>query len=255
MPVDRRLYLPERWFSDAYADRRRACGVPDDVPFRTKPALAWELIATLRERGSLPFGWVTMDEGFGRDTVLLDRIDAAGLAYLAEVPHDTRVWTTRPPLPVPADPGARLVDLPPCSLRVDALAANVPEDAWREVLVTAGSKGPLVVQVAACRVVATRGGIPGPEVWLVLRRGLEPNAALKTYLSNAPAETSQETLVWLLGMRWPIELAIRESKEELGMDHYELRGWRGWHHHLTMTLLAHHFLVWQRHTLGKNHRP
>jgi hypothetical protein len=73
---------------------------------------------------------------------------------------------------------------------------------------------------------------------------------VKTYLSNAPADTSQATLVWLLGMRWPIELAIRDGKEELGMDHYEVRSWRGWHHHLTITLLAQHFLVWQRHTLG-----
>jgi hypothetical protein len=93
--------------------------------------------------------------------------------------------------------------------------------------------------------------MPGPDLWLVLRRGLAPNADLKTYLSNAAADTPQETLVWLLGMRWPIELAIRESKDELGMDHYEVRGWRGWHHHLTMTLLAHHFLVWQRIQVGK----
>jgi SRSO17 transposase len=93
--------------------------------------------------------------------------------------------------------------------------------------------------------------MPGPDLWLVLRRGLAPNADLKTYLSNAAADTPQQTLVWLLGMRWPIELAIRECKDELGMDHYEVRGWRGWHHHLTMTLLAHHFLVWQRIQVGE----
>jgi SRSO17 transposase len=249
--VDRRLYLPERWFSAAFADRRRRCEVPDDLTFHTKPALAWAIVATLRQRGSLPFGWVTMDEGYGRDTVLLDRIDAAGLSYLAEVPHDTRVWATRPPLPVPADPGARLVDPPPFAMRVDALAAGLPAAAWRDEVIKEGSKGALLVQVARCRVVATRDGLPGPDLWLVLRRGLAPNADLKTYLSNAAADTPQQTLVWLLGMRWPIELAIRACKDELGMDHYEVRGWRGWHHHLTMTLLAHHFLVWQRIQVGK----
>jgi SRSO17 transposase len=248
--VDRRLYLPERWCGAAYADRRRACGVPEEVTFRTKPALAWAIIETLRQRGSLPLRWVTMDEGYGRDTVLLDRIDEAGLSYLAEAPHDTRVWATRPHPPTPSEPGARLVDPPPFPLRVDALAASLPEDAWRDAVIKDGSKGALLVQVARRRVVATRGGMPGPDVWLVLRRGREPNAELKTYLSNAPADTSQATLVWLLGMRWPIELAIRESKDELGMDHYEVRGWRAWHHHLTMTLLAHHFLVWQRIQVG-----
>ena len=249
--VDRRLYLPERWFTPAYADRRRACGVPENLAFQTKPALAWDLVQRVRERGSLPLRWVTMDEGYGRDSVLLDRIDGAGLSYLAEVPRDTRVWERRPDPPAPSAPGVRLVEPPPFPERVDLVAASLPADAWREACITEGSKGPILVQVAVCRVVATRGGMPGPDVWLVLRRGLEETAELKTYLSNAPADTPMATLIWLLGRRWPIELAIRECKDELGMDHYELRSWRGWHHHLTMTLLAHHFLVWQRIRLGE----
>lgn len=253
--VDRRLYLPAAWLTDAYAARRRACGVPASVRFQTKPELAWELVAA-RQRAALPFSWVTMDEGFGRNTALLDRIAGAGLGYLAEVPHDTPVWAERPPAPPPpADPPpdrlqACLVDRPPVPERVDALAARVPAGAWRAVQIKDGSKGPLRVRVARLRVVAVRDGLPGPDLWLVLRRGPEPGAELKTYLSNAPAEVPEARLVWLLGMRWPIEVAIRECKDELGLDHYEVRGWRGWHHHLTMTLLAHHFLVWQRGTLG-----
>lgn len=249
--VDRRLYLPERWFTPAYADRRRRCEVPAELTFQTKPALAGDLVQALLARGRLPVRWVTMDEGYGRDTVLLDRIDGAGRCYLAEVPHDTRVWATRPPAPTPSEPGARLVDPPPFPERVDVLAAGFPADAWREACITEGSKGPILVQVAMCRVVARRAGLPGPDVWLVLRRGLEETADLKTYLSNAPADTAQDILVWLLSRRWPIELAIRECKDELGMDHYEVRGWRGWHHHLTITLLAHHFLVWQRIQVGE----
>jgi SRSO17 transposase len=255
--VDRRLYLPAAWGTPAYAARREACGVPAAVSFRTKPELAWDLVTTVRQRGSLPFGWVTMDEGFGRDTTLLDRLAGADLCYLAEVPHDTRVWTERPAAPVP--PAApvtegvhvRLVDPPPLPQRVDAVAAQLPAAAWQQALVKEGSKGPLLVQVAGQRVVAVRGGLPGPDVWLVLRRSLDPTPELKTYLCNASADTAARTLVWLLGMRWPMELAIRASKDELGMDHYEVRSWRGWHHHLTMTVLAHHFLVWQRVTLGE----
>jgi len=80
-------------------------------------------------------------------------------------------------------------------------------------------------------------------VWVVLRRGRHDGAQLKAYLSNAPGDTATEALVWLAGRRWPIESAILECKSELGFDQYEVRGWTGWHHHTTMTLLAHHFLV------------
>ena len=84
----------------------------------------------------------------------------------------------------------------------------------------------------------------------MLRRALDADRALKTYLCNAPAATPLATLVWLLGLRWPVEQAIKEAKQELGLDHYEVRGWRGWHHHTTMTLLAQHFLMRLRSRLG-----
>ncbi len=105
-----------------------------------------------------------------------------------------------------------------------------------------GSQGPLVAEVACVRAVAVRDGLPGPDVWVVLRRALDASRELKTYLCNAAADTPPAMLAWLLGLRWPVEQAIKEAKEELGLDHYEVRGWRGWHHHTTMTLLAQHFL-------------
>src|SRR5439155_20283507 len=91
----------------------------------------------------------------------------------------------------------------------------------------------------------------GAEGWLVLRRRLGEQGKLRTYLSTAPASTPQAVLVRKSGMRWPVEAAIEECKGEVGMDHYEVRGGKGWHHHMTMTLLAHHFLVRQRCLLGK----
>jgi len=99
--VDRRLFLPEAWFTAAYAARRTACGVPLEVTHQTHNALAWDLIRTLHERRTLPFGWVTFDEAFGRDPVLLDQVAGLGLTYLAEVPHDTRVWPVRPRTAIP----------------------------------------------------------------------------------------------------------------------------------------------------------
>lgn len=251
--VDRRLYLPQKWFSQEYARRRERCGVPADLAFRTQPELAWEMIEGLR--GELPFGWVTFDEHFGDNPALLDRVDAAGLFYLAEVPHDTRVWLRRPRTQVPSAKGTgrspsreRLGQGEAHALRVDRVARQLAQDKWQRYQIKEGAKGPMVAEFAFLRAVAVREGLPGPDVWLVLRRSLR--GELKTYLSNAPPDTCQAELVWVSGMRWPVETAIEESKGELGMDHYEVRGWKGWHHHMTMTFLAHHFLVRLRIRLG-----
>lgn len=256
--VDRRLYVPEEWFAEEARDRRTRCGVPTGLAFQTRTALAWAMIAGLRERGALPFRWVTGDEHFGNTPVLLDRLAAAGLAYFMEVPHNVRVWATRPPTAVPSATGKkghpftrlRLAPGAPAPVRVDALAAALPPSAWRVAQIQEGSKGPLVAEVACVRAVAVRDGLPGPDIWVVFRRALDAARELKAYVCNAAAEMSLETLIWLLGLRWPIEQAIKEGKEELGLDHYEVRGWRGWHHHTTMTLLAHGFLTRLRSRLG-----
>jgi SRSO17 transposase len=255
--VDRRLYLPERWFNEAYQERRQRCGVPADQQPRTEPELAAELITTLHRRGVLPFHWVTFDEHFGNNPALLDRVATTGLDYLAEVPHSTRVWRERPPTAVPPGTGRgrpptreRVAPDAPAPVRVDQLAEQLAADQWTPAVIKEGAKGPLAAAFAFVRAVAVRDAVPGPDVWVVLRRSLGERPELKTYLSNAPAETPHATLVWVSGMRWPVESAILECKSELGMDHYEVRGWVGWHHHLTMTLLAHHFLVRLRLQMG-----
>jgi len=119
----------------------------------------------------------------------------------------------------------------------------VPTEGWQAFLIKEGSKGPLVAEFTFQRGVAVRGGLPGPDVWIVFRRTLGESPELKVYLSNAPAPTPVATLVRVAGMRWPIETAFEESKGGLGLDHYEVRTWVGWHHHMTLCLLAHHFLV------------
>ncbi len=256
--VDRRLYLPERWWSEAYQERWQACGIPDQTPFRTEPELAGELIDTLHQRGVLPFQWVTFDEHFGYDPALLDRVAARGLWYFAEVPHDTRVWQQRPRTAVPTAKATgrpptreRVVPGQPEPVRVDQVAAQVPAEQWTLAQIKEGAKGPIVADFAFLRAVALRDGLPGPDVWIVMRRTRDNPPEVKTYLSNAPPETPRERLIWVSGMRWPVESAILECKRELGMDHYEVRGWIGWHHHLTLSLLAHHFLVRLRCRLGK----
>jgi len=239
--VDRRLSLPEQWFTADYAARRARCGVPPELTFRTKPQVAGEIIAAVRARRVLPFRYVTGDEGCGANTALLDHLTAADLVYLAEVPHTTRVWTERA-----GDAAAEVT-----AVEVGALAAGLPAAAWTRHLIKEGAKGPLEADIARVRVRATRDGRPGPEVWVVLRRSLGDAPTLKASLSNAAADTPLATLVWLCGMRWPVETGILEAKGEVGLDHDEVRGWIGWQHHIMLSFLAHHFLVRARLRLGK----
>jgi hypothetical protein len=132
------------------------------------------------------------------------------------------------------------------------LAAALPPRAWQAFIIHEGSKGPLAVEVAAVRVVMAEDDLPGREEWLVVRRTSrrQPLAQWKFYRSNAPATTAQTTLARMTAWRWPVETVIEECKGELGFDHYEVRGWRGWHHHTTLTMLSHHFLVRLRVEMG-----
>lgn len=272
--LDRRLYLPREWFDAEHRERWEACRIPDATAFASKAALAGQMVEAAVQ-GGLRARWLTCDEWYGRDSGFLDRVAATGLGYLAEVSKHTMVW----PLVEPTDgTTARLRPrtwLPPrnasgkgrtpvrprrhpdspAPLRVDALAAQLGAASWRRYRVLEGARGPVVADFAALRVVAVRDGLPGPEVWLLLRRplpkpGEEPE--LKYFLSNAPTETPLAELVRVSGMRWPIETCFEESKGEVGLDHYELRFWRGWHHHMTLVILAHHFLVRVRRRLDRS---
>jgi len=207
------------------------------------------MIDAIKQAGTLRGRWVACDEGFGRDTALLDQIAGLGLWYFAEVPHDTHVWQSRPATAVPEWSGrgrkptrAQLLDPTVLPDTVADLAGQLPASAWKRQVIKEGSQGPLLAEFAFLRVIAVRDGLPGPEVWLVLRRSLS-DGELKTYLCNAAASIAHARLVRTSGMRWPIETCFEISKQELGMGDYELRSWRGWHHHMTLVILALSFLV------------
>lgn len=181
------------------------------------------MIETLHEMQVLPFQWVIGDEHFGNNPVLIDRITAAELYYLMEVPHDTLVWRERPATVVPPPSGKkgrvpqrpRLLADAPTPERVDALAADA-RLRWRYYQIQEGAKGPLIAAFAFVRVVSVREHLPGPDQWLVMRRSLGERVQLNTYLSNAPATTPHTTLVQKSGMRWPIEAAIEECSSIIG---------------------------------------
>jgi SRSO17 transposase len=261
--LDRRLYLPRPWFTDAYGGLRRACAIPDKVTFQTKIALAVAMVQRVHEKRRVPARWLVCDEWYGRDVTFREQVAATGLRYLAEVPCDTILWPlqdpatgiarARPQRWIPPSKGKgrppsreRLHPDSPAPLRVDALVSQLPPRAWRCYRILEGSKGPLVADFVALRAVAAKEGLPDAEVWLLVRRSCGSGATpteYKYYLSNAPADLPHEELVRVSGMRWPIESCFEEGKGELGLDQYELRSWRGWHHHMTLVILAHHFLV------------
>lgn len=199
--LDRRLYLPEEWVEDdAYTERRQECGVPEETEFKTKPELGWAMIKATHEEGTLRGRWLTCDEAFGCDTDFLDKVEGIGLWYYAEVPHDTRVWLERPATGVPEWSGRgrkptreRVVEGEPPAQEAARIAQSLSADKWSYHTIKEGSKGPIVAAFAVLRVVAVRDGLPGPEVWLILRRNVATEE-LKTYLSNTPADTALETL-------------------------------------------------------------
>lgn len=248
--LDRRLYVPAAWLTDdAYTERRRQCGLPADLTFKTKPELAQEMRAAVVQSHALRCQWVVADEAFGGTPALLDGVVGLGLWYFTEVAHTTRVWAERPALHMPPWRGrgrrpqrARLVEGGPQAQTVLGMASALPAEAWIRRTIKEGSQGPMVADFAALRVVAVRDALPGPDVWLVLRRHIETQE-LKTYLCNAPIDTPLETHVRMSGMRWPIETCFEDGKQLLGMGDYEVRSWTGWHHHMTLVILAHFFVV------------
>ena len=264
--LDRRLYLPESWFKEDHRELRTKARIPEETKFQTKHELALELVGKVVEGKRVRARWVVCDEGFGDDVGLREGFGALGLWYLAEVPKDTKVWPlvepdgqsrARPTTWVRPQTPSRKGPVPtrerthpdsPAKAELDEYADKVPETRWTRFRMLEGAKGPLVCDFVAFRAVMAQGKLPGPEGWVLIRRkvpgvGAEEMPKYKYYLSNAPETTPLAELVRVCGMRWPIESAFEESKTELGLDEYELRFYRGWHHHMTLVILAHHFLV------------
>lgn len=248
--IDSRLFMPEKWFTKEYADRREACGVSKDLTFKTKPEIAVELLQEAIQRGSLPFKWVAADALYGDSPDFRDSVAEMDKWYFTEVRCSTLVWRRRPAVYLPKWSGrgqhpARLRLRTPNHrpARVDELVKRIPKKAWTRAVVKEGSKGPIVCDFAFLRVTEARGGLPGPELWLVIRRNVGDPSEVKFFLSNAPADSSLSELVQLSGMRWPIEIIFEEGKGQVGLDEYQTRSWLGWHHHMILSFLAHHFLA------------
>ena len=248
--LDARLYLPASWFGPAHQEDRQACGLPETVSFQTEPDLALYMIEHLAARGQVPFRWVTADEAYGKTPGFLDGIDQLGKHYVIEVAADTRAWIHSPPVEPPG-PGLlghrrtrpRVSPQAPPPMALALLATQIAPSAWVRRTVRESSKGPVVAEFAALRVTVVRDTLPGPRGWALFQRTLGSKPEVKYFLSNAPANCPQDTLIRVSTMRWPIETAFEEGKGEVGMDHYETRSWPGWHHHMAHSIVAHLFLI------------
>jgi len=248
--LDGQLFVPDEWFDEAHAEKRRQCGVPEELVFQTKPEIGLELLKKAVKRGDLPFQWVAADELYGDSPAFRDGVAALNKWYFTEIKCNTPIWSVRPEVHVPVLKGR---GRPPMRLRlrhpserptqVKELATGISKEGWTRATIKEGSKGPIVCDFAFLRLIESRKNLPGPEVWLIIRRNLEDPSIIKFYFINALSSTPVVEFVRVSGMRWPIETIFEEAKGEVGFDHYEMRSWLGWHHHMLLVSLAHHFLV------------
>jgi SRSO17 transposase len=248
--IEGQLFIPESWFDEEHADKRVACGIPAELQPQTKPEIGLELLRRAIQRGSLPFAWVAADELYGDSPAFRGGVAELDKWYFTEIKSTTPIWRCRPEVYVPEWKGrgrrptrVRLRNPQDHPTHVRELVASIPKEYWNTATIKEGSKGPIVCEFAFLRITESRGNLPGPEVWLIIRRNLDNPAEAKFYFSNAPADTPLIEFVRISGMRWPIEIIFEEAKGEVGFDHYEMRSWLGWHHHMLLVALAHHFLV------------
>ena len=257
LPVAYRLYLPEEWAQDR--ERRAKAGVPEEIGFKTKPEIALEQIRAACQAG-LPLGVVLMDAGYGANTQLRMDISALGLTYVAGILPNTSVWAPgteplrpknwsgqgRPPRLMRRDGNHRPVS-------VKELALNLPARAWRTIKWREGSAEPLLSRFARLRVRAAHRDYnlskSRPEEWLLIEWPKGENEPAKYWLSTLPEKIAFNHLVDLTKLRWRIERDYQDLKQEVGLGHFEGRGWRGFHHHATLCIAAYGFLISERETI------
>jgi SRSO17 transposase len=248
--IEGRLFMPEKWFEEEHAEQRQVCGVPEDLAFKTKPEIGLELLKNALKRNTLAFFWVAADALYGDSPAFRDGVAATGKYYFTAIKENSLIWCTSPKVHVPQWNGHGrhptrlcLSDTRKHPLQVKQLVKQIQKQDWVRAVIKEGSKGPIVCDFAFLRVTESRGGLPAAELWLIIRRNLDDPSEIKYFFSNAPICTPLSEFVRISGMRWPIETIFEEAKGEVGMDHYEMRSWMGWHHHMLLVSLAHHFLV------------
>jgi len=216
--IDRELYLPQSWAEDP--ERCRAAGIPEEAEFATKPRQAQEMIAGAIAAG-VPFAWFTADETYGQAKWLQAWLEGRDVSYVMAIRCSDTLTMAE---------GER---------RADALIAAVPARAWQKISAGAGAHGPREYDWAR---IPVRPGWPrGRGYWLLARRSLSDPAEIAYYACYGPRRSSTADLAWIAGSRWHIEECFQQAKGEAGLDQYQVRSWRAWYAHITLSMLA---LAW-----------
>ncbi len=249
-PVDMRLYLPKTWIEDPA--RCEEAGVPESArKLTSKSEHALDIVRCARTRG-MRFKWVGVDAGYGKEPAFLRTLDDANEVFVADVHRDQRVWTQDPGLHVPAPtPGrgrpSKKQQASAKPVTVEQLVRGFAPKNWTLCALRDGTRGELRVEIATRRVWLWDGEEARARRWhLIVRREVGSQKTIKYTLSNAPAETPLLVLAQMQGHRYWVERVFEDGKGQCGLADYQALGWRSWHHHVTMVMLAMLFIAQQR---------
>ena len=244
--ADYRLYLPQEWIDDR--KRCKSAGVPDEITFKSKSQLALDIVHHARSIG-IRYAWVGVDGGYGKEPQFLKTLDDQGEQFVADVHKNQSIYLEDPCPYIPEKQGAKgrhpslhKTDTPP--MTVAKWASEQPENAWQRITTRDSTKGRLQVDILTRRVWVWLDKKQCVRKWhLMVRRECDSQQTIKYSFSNAPAETSPERLAYMQGQRFFVERSFQDAKWTAGMDHYQVRGWLAWHHHMTMVMMSMLFLL------------
>lgn len=255
--LDMRLYLPASWAKDK--ERCGAAGVPNRARcVKSKPELALEMVRHNRRLG-VRFSWVGMDGLYGKDPALLRALEGDGETFMADVHKDQRIYVEDPRPCVPASaPGrgrkrTRPVAQRDCA-RVDEWTRAQPDAAWTRVTLRDSTKGKLQVEVLHQRVWLWDGKEDQARHWhLIVRREVKARDEIKYSLSNAAPDAPVQCLAQMQGQRYWVERSFQDGKSQAGLDQYQARGWKAWHHHMALVMMAMLFMLKERIAQQEDH--
>jgi SRSO17 transposase len=249
-PVDMRLYLPKRWIDDPARCER--AGIPLKARTLTsKSQHALDIVRQARMRG-MRFEWIGVDAGYGKEPAFLRALDDMNEVFVADVHRTQRIWTERPELAVPpSQPGrrrpAKKLQASGEPVTVESLGKGFGAGDWTRCVLRDSTRGQLRVDLAHRRVWVWDGEEKTPRCWhLIVRREVKSEKTIKYTLSNAPPDTPLLRLGQMQGQRYWVERTFEDAKGECGLADYQALGWRAWHHHVTMVMLAMLFIAEQR---------
>ncbi len=239
--IDGELYIPERWFEDAYAERYKKVDIPDECTFQTKPELAWQMIQRA-QANQVSFDAVAMDDLYGRNNVLRQRLDKANIEYYGDIPANTIVYLDKPKVTYPKTKRGKRSKRPRIIAKQRYEVRQLlhhPSLKWAAITLRSNERGMLRGEFGRCRVWTVHDNKCRRE-WLLIRRD---DRRVTYVLSNASTNTSLETMAWRKSHRYFIERDNQDSKGELGWDEFQAIKYRAWKHQLAFTILASWFIA------------